>query len=181
MNADTKSRIAIGISIVAVIISAVGVCLSHQSLKVDIQSLSLKISSHVPNEPELEIYPSENYFRESLPMLSVQQVLGETTAGEGQKVRLYIRNTGGMDTYGMTFNVISPPYLKSRGGIVNYPKNVKSHGVESVAIYIKSNEREYNNSLQLGEVVPVTFKITCANCERQKRNFNETFNFNITV
>jgi len=144
-------------------------------------SLSLEKSSHVPNEPELEIYPSENYFRESIPTLSVQQVLGETTAGEGQKVRLYIRNTGGMDTYGMTFDVVSPPYLKSRGGIVNYPKNVKSHGVASVVIYIKSNEREYNNSLQLGDIVPVIFKITCANCESQKRNFNETFNFSITV
>ena len=178
MNANTKSRIAIGISIVAVIISAMGVCLSHQSLKVEIQSLSLEISSHVPNKPELDIYPREDYFGH-LPTLSVQQVLGETTAGDGQKVTLRIRNIGGIDTGHMTFEVVSPTYLKST--IVNYPEGVKSGGHASVDIYIKPNRDKYNNSLQPGDIVPVIFKITCTNCERQKRNFNEPFNFSITV
>lgn len=176
-----KEKVSKWGELIVVFSTLIIVICTWNSLSAQYQSLSLQISSHIPNKPELEISPRESYFNELPPTLSVQQVLGETTAGEGQKVRLYIRNIGGMDTYGMTFDVVSPPYLESWGGIVNEPKNVKSHGVESVVIYIKSNEREYNNSLQLGEVVNVTFKITCANCERQERNFNKTFPFNITV
>jgi len=177
MNADKISKTALIISIITLIVAVLGLGFTYKTLKVEIQSLSLEISSHIPNKPELEIYPREDYF-DYPPMLSIQQVLGETTAGDGQKVTLRIRNIGRIDTGHMTFEVVSPTYLKST--IVNYP-GVKSGGNASVDIYLKPNWDEYNNSLQPEDIVPVSFKITCANCERQERNFYGTFDFYITV
>lgn len=158
MNTENRTLI---VAIVAVILTAISVWMT--------------CLEHVPNKPDLEIYPAE--YLDEPPTLLAQHLSDlNTSGGKGAKVRLYIKNKGGMETQHMTVRVVSPTFLASNTGNI---ETIKEGSTGSAVLYIRQDclEEKCNQSLLPEGEVPITFKFTCRNCE--PREFTKTFSFNI--
>lgn len=154
--------------VIPIILTVLGLFLTYYSL-------SLQISSITPNRPDLDVYPAE--YLGDPPTLSAQCLSDKNVSGgKGEKVRLYIKNSGGMETQHMTVEVVSPTFLASNTENI---ETIKERSTGSAVLYIRQAcmQEKCNQSLLPEGFVPVTFKFTCRNCK--DRVFNETFDFYI--
>ena len=133
-------------------------------------TISLQISSITPNRPVLDVYPAE--YLGDPPMLSARYLSDKNISGE--KVRLYIKNSGGMETQHITIEVVSPTFLASNRENI---ETIKERSTGSGVLYIRQDcMQEKCDQSHLPEgIVPITFKFTCRNCEY--REFNKNFDF----
>jgi len=162
---DKKQILPIIIAIFALLLSAGGVWLSNNSLQVQIDSLT-------PKGPVLTIYPDDN-MRNLYTLNLIRNI------SDGEKIRLYVQNTGSVETQKMTIELISPKYLKSNKGD---RETIAGSKTDSIALYIKKRNCDAgdidctDDDLPVG-IVPLTFEITCRNCDAAHKKFNETIDF----
>ena len=136
-------------------------------------SISLQISSIIPNRPVLDVYPAE--YLGDPPMLSARCLSDKNVSGgKGENVRLYIKNSGGMETQHMTIEVVSPTFLASNTENI---ETIEERSTGSGVLYIRQDcvQEKCDQSLLHEGIVSITFKFTCRNCEY--REFNKTFDF----
>ncbi len=151
--------------IITILISLGAIWISYNSLQFQIDSLT-------PNKPVLTISPDDN-----MKNLYTLNLIRNTS--DGEKIRLYIQNTGSVETQKMTIELKSPIYLQSN---MIQIETISGSKTDSIALFIKKRNCDADDidctddDLPIG-IVPLTFEITCRNCDEAHKKFNETIDF----
>lgn len=134
--------------------------------------LNAQIISITPNRPVLDIYAAD--WMGDPPELSAQYLAKENYSGE--KTRLYIKNSGGIDTQHVTIRLISDVFSSGIDNIDNIPAGKTGTAV----LFIRQTSciyEECDESILPRGIYPMEFKITCLNCESEDRESIKTIDF----
>jgi len=148
------------------------ILISILAVTIPFLSLNAQIISITPNKPEISILIPQSQLK--LPAQDLAEFVSH-----GEKVKLEIKNSGGLDTQTLTIMLINSDILEqTSGGSIS---NVAKGTTEEIELFLKQKtciyEENCNSTLLPEGPIILTFQINCQNCELNERVQQKPFEF----